>query len=96
MEITISKLVALAMALACALGMLVVQGIQAAAAAGASLVVPLALIWFPEEIGSYTGYVGRGATIDAETPPFIVAGLGWLLLILLFGIPIVAIAQGHP
>jgi hypothetical protein len=56
--------------------------------------VPLSLIWFPEQIGSYTGYVSHGSTIDTETPPFIVAGLGWLFLVL-FGVPIVAIALGY-
>ena len=58
------------------------------------LLVPLGLIWFPEEIGSFTGYVSRGSTIDTETPPFIVSGLGWLLLVLV-GIPIVAISLGY-
>jgi hypothetical protein len=46
----------------------------------AMLLLPLGLIWFPEEIGSYRGYVSRGSTIDTETPPFIVSGLGWLFL----------------
>jgi len=63
MEITIRKHVALAMAMASVLGMLVTMGRHAAAAGAASIVAPLARIWFPEEIGSYTGYLGRGATI---------------------------------
>ena len=28
------------------------------------LLVPLGLIWFPEELGGFTGYVSRGGTID--------------------------------
>lgn len=58
------------------------------------LLVPLGLIWFPEELGSFTGYVSRGGNIDSETPPGIVAFLGWLLLVLI-GIPIVAISLGY-
>jgi uncharacterized membrane protein YoaT (DUF817 family) len=58
------------------------------------LLGPLALIWFPETIGSYTGYVSSGQTIDTETPPSIVAGLGWLLLVLM-GCSIIAVLLGH-
>ena len=46
--------------------------------------LPLALIWFPEVIGSATGYIGHGA-VDVETPPFLVVTMGWLFLI---GIPL--------
>ena len=48
------------------------------------LLLPLALIWFPEVIGSATGYIGHGA-VDVETPPFLVVTMGWLFLI---GIPL--------
>src|SRR5438105_6940962 len=58
------------------------------------LLVPLGLIWFPEELGSFTGYVSRGSTIDNETPPFLVSFLGWLFLVLI-GIPVVAISLGY-
>jgi hypothetical protein len=46
-----------------------------------ALMLPLALIWFPEQLGSFTGYVGRGGSIDTETPGWLVAGFGWLLLL---------------
>jgi hypothetical protein len=59
-----------------------------------ALLVPLGLIWFPEEVGGFTGYVSRGGHIDSETPPFLVSFLGWLILFL-FGIPIVAISLGY-
>ena len=45
---------------------------------------PLALIWFPEPIGSATGYIGHGV-VGVETPPFLVAAMGWVFLI---GIPL--------
>lgn len=51
------------------------------------LLLPLALIWFPEELGSFTGYIGRGRRIDTETPPVLISLLGWLLLL---GIPLLA------
>ena len=45
------------------------------------LLIPLALIWFPEEIGSFTGYVGRGGNVDAEIPPIMVTVMGWVFLV---------------
>lgn len=45
------------------------------------LLFPLALIWFPEALGSATGYVGRGATINTETPPILVSIFGWFFLV---------------
>ena len=45
------------------------------------LLVPLGLIWFPEAVGGFTGYVSRGCTIDSETPPGLVSFIGWLLLV---------------
>jgi len=44
------------------------------------LLFPLALIWFPEVIGSATGYIGHGA-IDWETPPWLVSAAGWFFLV---------------
>ncbi|MEN6496670.1 MAG: hypothetical protein ABFD16_20465 [Thermoguttaceae bacterium] len=51
----------------------------------AVLLLPLALIWFPEELGSFTGYVGRGGRIDTETPPGLVSFMGWFFLV---GMPV--------
>jgi hypothetical protein len=48
---------------------------------GAILLLPLALIWFPEELGSYTGLVTRGGQIDTETPPGLVSAMGWFFLV---------------
>ncbi|HEV8000885.1 MAG TPA: hypothetical protein VGP63_13460 [Planctomycetaceae bacterium] len=52
---------------------------------GVVLLFPLALIWFPEPIGSITGIVGRGY-VSLETPPFFVALVGWFFLI---GVPVI-------
>ena len=49
------------------------------------VLIPLALIWFPEPIGSATGYMGHGV-IDVETQPLLVAAMGWFLLV---GVPVI-------
>jgi hypothetical protein len=50
-----------------------------------ALIVGLPLIWFPEPIGSLTGYFGIGhGAITVETPPVLVALAGWMFLI---GVP---------
>jgi hypothetical protein len=52
---------------------------------GVILLFPMAMIWFPEPIGSVTGIVGRGY-VSVETPPFFVALMGWFFLV---GLPVV-------
>jgi hypothetical protein len=44
----------------------------------------LALIWFPEEIGSLTGYF-RSGYVNVQTPAIIVSFGGWLFLV---GLPV--------
>ena len=44
------------------------------------LLFPLALIWFPEAIGSATGFIGHGF-VDRETPPWLVSAAGWFFLV---------------
>ena len=43
------------------------------------LLLPLALIWFPEEIGELTGYF-RSGYVNVQTPAVMVSFLGWLFL----------------
>jgi hypothetical protein len=47
------------------------------------LLLPLALIWFPEEVGELTGYYKTGY-VNVQTPGVIVSCLGWFLLV---GVP---------
>jgi len=54
--------------------------------------IALAFIWFPDAIGEYTGYAGRGGDIDAETPSVLIACAGWFLLI---GFPVLALFVGR-
>lgn len=50
------------------------------------LILPIACIWFSEELGEYTGNWG-GQHIDQKSPGCMIAFLGWTILLL----PIVAI-----
>ncbi len=47
------------------------------------IIFPLALIWFSEPLGQYTGYAGRGGDISTPTPGILVAAVGWVLLVVL-------------
>jgi hypothetical protein len=48
----------------------------------AALLVPLALIWFHNEIGSATGYfAGHSLRVDVETPPILISIMGWIFLV---------------
>jgi len=53
---------------------------------GICVVIPLCLIWFGDQIGSFTGYIGRGGNIDCESPGWLVCAMGWFLLI---GVPLI-------
>jgi hypothetical protein len=85
MRLTVSKLVALAIAVAEIIAGLALERSWAFAltvAVGALL--PLALIWFPEFLGGLTGW-GTRAPVDRRSPPKLVAAMGWLLLL---GLPV--------
>ena len=50
------------------------------------LLLPLALIWFPEQIGDATGYfAGHMMRVDTPTPPILISIMGWLFLV---GLPV--------
>jgi hypothetical protein len=51
----------------------------------AGLLLPLAFIWFPQEIGSLTGYFRTGY-VNVQTPGAIISFLGWFFLV---GVPAV-------
>ena len=52
------------------------------------LFLPLACIWFGEEMGAFTGTM-RGPSFYTESPGCLVAFLGWVLLLLPFAVPLV-------
>ena len=43
----------------------------------------LALIWLAEPLSKYCGPSGRGAYIDKRSPRWMVAALGWTLLLVI-------------
>jgi hypothetical protein len=85
MAITIPKILSLVIALVYIALIIVNLGAKTAFSACIVLLLPLALIWFPDELGSMMGYVGRG-NIDTETPSIVVSILGWFFLI---GMPLI-------
>lgn len=90
---TTSKFVAVVIAVLCIVLAFAREG-HLSASVGKLVIVlllPLALIWFPDELGSFTGYIGRGGRIGTETPPLLVSFLGWLMLL---GIPLLAYWSG--
>ena len=85
MQVTVSKLVALGIAVVEVIAGFALEKSWAFAltlAVGALL--PLALIWFPEFFGGLTGW-GTRARVDRPSPPKLVAAMGWLLLL---GLPV--------
>ena len=85
MMITVDKLVAFGLVLVYSLIGLVTGGFVMLPGLAISLLPPLTLIWFADELGDFTGYVGRGGVVDQTSPPFLIAGFGWIVLI---GMPI--------
>ena len=88
MRVTIPRIAALAIALVY-VGISVVSFVKSETAPRELayllvLLFPLALIWFPEVIGSATGYIGHGV-VDKETPPVLVSAAGWFFLV---GLPL--------
>lgn len=86
MQITVAKLVATVIACGYVVAMIVEANGATVDVAKGSLVLllPMVLIWFPDEIGGFTGYVGHGAHVDTETPSFLVSAAGWIFLV---GVP---------
>ena len=82
MEVTKGKLLSVVVAVA-----YVIYLIAAGASLGATgvislpLLLPLSLIWFPDEFGDFTGYVGRGGNIRTKSPGYLISAAGWFFLI---------------
>ena len=83
MQITIGKILSVIVAIA-----YTVVAIQYTGVAGlkwcAGLLLPLACIWFPEEIGSMTGYF-RSGYVNVQTPGVFISIFGWFFLV---GLPV--------
>ena len=83
MQVTIAKLLSLGIALVFAVSLIVNQGgvTERAFRCCVLLLLPLALIWFPDELGRMKGYFGRGRYIDVESPPVLLSSIGWFCLV---------------
>jgi hypothetical protein len=46
-----------------------------------AVLLPLSLIWFPDELGNFTGFIGYGEYVDSKTPSFIISCAGWFFLV---------------
>ena len=57
-----------------------------------ALLFPLALIWFSETLGDFTGNIGRGGIVNTRSPSWMIAGIGWLILI---GLPLLTLFAGR-
>jgi hypothetical protein len=93
MQVTIGKILSLVIAIGYAVAMMVhAHGVSVDVVNGCvGLLLPLALIWFPDELGSLTGYVGRGGNINTETPPLLISIAGWCFLV---GLPVLLYVLG--
>jgi hypothetical protein len=81
MRVTISKLVALLIAVAEVMtGYVLEKSWTFALTVAVGTFVPVALIWCPEFLGSVTGW-GTRAPVDRPSPPRLVAAAGWGLLL---------------
>ena len=87
MQVTIAKLLSLVIALVYAVLLIVNQdGVTETAFKGcAILLLPLALIWFPNELGNMTSYFWKGSYVNAESPPILLSIMGWFFLV---GLPV--------
>lgn len=87
MQVTFARLLSLLIALVYAVLLFSNQSAETAIKCCAFLFIPLALIWFPDELGGATGYFWKGSYVNAESPPILLSILGWFFLV---GLPTLA------
>ena len=84
MQVTVGRVVSLAIAAAYVIVAFALEKSWTfALTVAAGTLLPLALIWFPDFLGNFTGW-GTRTPVDQPSPPRLVAAAGWLLL---FGLP---------
>ena len=79
MTLGISKIASLVIAIGYTV-IALVEGGASGLACPIALFLPLALIWFPDEVGSFTGWF-RGGYINKESPPALLSMMGWFFLV---------------
>ena len=83
MQITFGKILGLLVAVGYVMLAIMAQGIHGMKYC-IGLLMPLAFIWFPDEIGELTGYFRTGY-VNVQTPGIIISFIGWFLLV---GLPV--------
>ena len=92
MRLTLSKGLALTVATGWVIAAFAFEGSWTfALTVAAGTLLPLAVICFPEFLGSLTGW-GTRARINRPSPPWLVAALGWLFLL---GLPALTLLLGR-
>ena len=89
MQVTTAKLISLAIATIYVVSLGVTRSLEATVQFSMFLLLPLALIWFPEQLGRATGYFVKGSYVDSESPPILLSILGWFFLL---GLPALFVA----
>jgi len=84
MQVTIGKILGLLIAIGYTV-LAVRAGGMFGLKCSAALLLPLAFIWFPEEIGGLTGYF-RSGYVNVQTPAIIISVMGWFFLV---GLPVI-------
>lgn len=67
------------LALACAVVICLMQPVSNVLRVIAFLLIPLAAIWFPDEIGTYANPKG---SFTETSPPILIRIMGWVLLLI--------------
>ena len=85
MQITFGRILSLLIAIGSVVAVMVASGeVVASLFLFFFLCIPLALIWFADEIGAIKDCREGNMYIDQETPGIIIAFFGWLILL---GVP---------
>ena len=97
MQVTISKVVALLLGVAYVIAAGVSrEGLPFAGTVAVGVLIPLALIWFPDEIDGWIRWRRRGGTPGLAmkpSPPWLLGMMGWVFLV---GLPLfLLLRHGH-
>lgn len=79
---TISRLISLILCVLYLIFATIAEGFKGFFYTTAFLLLPMACIWFPDEMGEYTGpSMGKGGYINTATPSCFVTFIGWVFLL---------------
>ena len=73
---------------------LIRYGIAACLYSIVALLIPIVMIWFSEDVATFTGTVSM-STVTRESPPQLIKFLGWVALIAAIGICMHSLANGR-